>query len=159
MRRFVRHPTGIPIEVSAMEDSAIDVSAPEAGAAARSRAAPIRNALLDVSFGGLAFQFERAVAAGSLVCVRIPTLEPAFESTARVIWCRRSERGFRVGARFLQEQDAFRVRMVEQVCQIESYRQRVRDREHRELSADDAAREWIAKFAARFPAGRAPDSR
>jgi hypothetical protein len=140
MRRFIRHPTSIPIEVRA--GTPVDPSS-----------APPRSALLDVGFGGLAFNSVDALVPGAVVQVRIPFVQPAFETMARVLWCRRGDGGFRVGAEFLQAQDAFRARMVEQVCHIESYRQRVRVDEHRELSADDAAREWIARFAARFPAG------
>jgi hypothetical protein len=140
MRRFMRHPTGIPIEVSS--DPSGD-------------AAPERepNALLDVGFGGLAFRVGTALDPGAIVRVRIAFVQPAFETEARVIWCRRGAGGFRVGAEFLQAQDGFRARMVEQVCHIESYRQRVRAREHRELTPGEAALEWIAKFAAHFPKG------
>jgi hypothetical protein len=41
--------------------------------------------------------------------------------------------------------------MVEQVCHIETYRRTVAGTEGRELSAEQAALEWIAKFAASFP--------
>jgi hypothetical protein len=143
MRRFMRHPTGIPIEVSSGPGSA----APEQQ----------RNALLDVGFGGLAFRVETRLDPGAIVRVRIPFVQPAFETDARIIWCRRGEGGFRVGAEFLQAQDGFRARMVEQVCHIESYRRRVRERENRELSAEEAALEWIGKFAARFPEAGADD--
>ncbi len=42
--------------------------------------------------------------------------------------------------------------MVEQVCYIEDYRRFVLMHEGRELSQEDAASEWIAKYAAQFPA-------
>ncbi|MBL8423886.1 MAG: hypothetical protein JNK06_10380 [Candidatus Accumulibacter phosphatis] len=41
--------------------------------------------------------------------------------------------------------------MVEQVCQIEHYRREVRRRERRELDAEAAAQEWIARYADQFP--------
>ena len=42
--------------------------------------------------------------------------------------------------------------MIEQVCHIEHYRKEVMLREGRELSAQEAAREWISKYAGDFPA-------
>ena len=56
-----------------------------------------------------------------------------------------------MGVQFLDATDAFRARMVEQVCTIERYRTQVREQEGRELSAHEAAAEWIGKFAGRFP--------
>jgi hypothetical protein len=41
--------------------------------------------------------------------------------------------------------------MVEQLCHIEHYRKEVRDTEGRILDGEAAAREWISKFAAKFP--------
>jgi hypothetical protein len=56
-----------------------------------------------------------------------------------------------VGVQFLDAQAAFRSRMVQQICSIENYRKHVRREEGRTLSTQDAAAEWIAKFAGRFP--------
>jgi hypothetical protein len=39
--------------------------------------------------------------------------------------------------------------MVEQVCQIEHYRQELR-RDGRELDSETAAREWIERFGSEF---------
>jgi hypothetical protein len=41
--------------------------------------------------------------------------------------------------------------MVEQVCHIEHYKNEVKRREGREISGEQAANEWIAKFAGNFP--------
>jgi hypothetical protein len=41
--------------------------------------------------------------------------------------------------------------MVEQICHIEDYRQSVCRVEGRQLSAEEAAVEWIAQYAAQFP--------
>ena len=140
MRRFIRHPSGIPIEirVAGVADAAqpADAGAPHA---------------LNVSQGGIALRFFHDLPVGSLVLLRIPSVRPVFESTARVVWCRPAAMGFEIGAEFLDARDEFRARMVEQVCQIENYRRRALREEHRELSADEAALEWIAQFAAAFP--------
>ena len=52
---------------------------------------------------------------------------------------------------FLDAEDAFRARMVEQLCHIEDYRRSVHRTEGRDIGIDEAAVEWIDKFAAEFP--------
>ena len=47
-------------------------------------------------------------------------------------------------------QEAFRARMEDQCQQIRRYRMRVMQREHRWLTVDEAAGEWIAQFAAAY---------
>jgi len=135
MRQFIRHPLDVPIEIRA------DRGAP--GAAVQTS---------DISQGGLAVRSLEAVAPGALIEVRIPYVQPAFEARARVAWCRPAGvGGHDLGVTFLDEADAFLARMVEQVCYIEDYRRSVARREGRQLSAEEAAGEWIEKFAARFP--------
>lgn len=138
MRKFFRHPVDVPIEVRLSEPG-------------RRTQAPDLRRVLDVSLGGIAFDFFHALESGAIVALRIPAVRPAFESAARVVWCRPYGNGYRVGAEFLDAHDDFRIRMVEQVCQIESYRRQIRASEQRELSPDEAAREWIEKFAAHYP--------
>jgi hypothetical protein len=137
-RRFMRHPADIPIAFSMERD---------AGPAAPLREADTR----DVGLGGLAFQSRTCPEKGQIVEIRIPTVKPAFRTTARVVWCRTLGERYEVGVAFLASSDAFRARMVEQVCQIERYRREVREKEGRALSGADAAKEWIGKYAAGFP--------
>jgi hypothetical protein len=134
MRQFIRHPAQIPIEVSAgnqLDHALFNV----------------RN----VSLGGLAFQSDAELQLGTMVEVRIPFVQPMFESKARVAWCSARDRGNELGVEFLHPDDAFRGRMVEQVCHIENYKQAVYQAEGRVLSAEEAAHEWISKHAANFP--------
>jgi len=133
MRRFIRHPSDIPIEVR--RDN-------------QSRAKP---ALRDVSHGGLCFRVPEPVAVGDLVTVRIALTRPAFEVEARVIWCLPDGLAWQVGVQFLDPNDQFRARMVEQICHIEQYRREQRERAGRQLTSHEAALEWIAKFAHAFP--------
>jgi hypothetical protein len=46
--------------------------------------------------------------------------------------------------------------MVEQVCAIEQYRGEVLENEGRELTAQEAAAEWIGRYAGRFPDAAVP---
>jgi len=105
----------------------------------------------NVSVGGLAFQSSRELQRGSIVEVRIPFVQPAFQTRARVAWCNAREDGSELGIEFLDPEDTFRARMVEQVCSIESYQKKIYETEGRRLTTEQAAMEWIAKYAAQFP--------
>ncbi|KON82412.1 PilZ domain-containing protein [Azoarcus sp. PA01] len=134
MRRFIRHPVSIPIEVRAGEHAGGELH-------------PAGN----VSLGGIEFDSDSAIEPGSLVEVRIPIIEPTFATCGRVAWCRRTGNRFELGVQFLDADEAYRTRMVEQVCHIEEYRRSVQRLEGRELSAEEAAFEWIGRFAGQFP--------
>ena len=135
MRQFIRHPVDVPIEIRTSR------AAP--GAAVQTH---------DVSAGGLAVVSSEPVEPGAMIVVRIPYVQPAFEARARVAWCRPNhDGGHEVGVTFLDAEDAFTARMVEQICHIEDYRKSVARAEGRLLSPEDAAHEWISKYAANFP--------
>lgn len=133
-RQYVRHTIGVPLEVERLGESS---RMTEAG--------------VNVSHGGLAFLSSWCPHVGEVLQLRISTVEPAFEARARVSWCRSEAGRFLVGVQFLDATDAFRSRMVQQVCAIERYRDEVRAREGRALTTQEAAAEWIARHAGRFP--------
>ena len=70
---------------------------------------------------------------------------------ARVAWCKEGEQDYELGVEFLDPDDAFRMRMVEQVCYIQQYTNDVAKQEDRHLTREEAAVEWIAKYAGEFP--------
>lgn len=133
-RRFIRHTADVPLEVRTVREGAGE---PHRG--------------VNVSFGGLAFESDAPVPHGTTLEVRIDQVKPPFEAHARVVHCEREGDHFCIGVQFLDASDAFRARMVEQVCSIDRYRRQVREREGRELSGQEAAEEWIRRHAARFP--------
>ncbi|MDX1757061.1 MAG: PilZ domain-containing protein [Marinobacter sp.] len=134
MRRFIRHPTGFPILVFAM-DSADGEEA----------------SMCDISQGGLACNVKRKLGPGAVVALGIPSLEDSYRFSGRVVRCSRCADGYRIGIRFNDETESFKSKMVEQVCQIEHYRQELR-REGRELDSETAAQEWIERFGSQFAA-------
>ena len=107
--------------------------------------------LHNVSAGGLCFNSAVSLDKGTSLKVNIPNLRNTFEENCTVMWCKNNNENFQVGVQFKDEQTVFRMRMVEQVCHIEDYRQEVFLTERRELSAEDASQEWIEKYANRFP--------
>lgn len=134
MRRFIRHPVNVPIEVSdgqvCLEDS---------------------THTSDIGLGGLAFHFDKKLQPGTMVHIKIPHIYPTFESDAKVIWCRDRLNGTDLAVEFLTVDDAFKARMIEQICYIENYRHIANSDEGRTLTFEEAAMEWIDKYAADFP--------
>ena len=133
MRVYVRHPSEFPVELTR-----------DGNEIARER-------LHDVSAGGLCCRSNEAFEPGELVRVYIPVGASGFTAEGRVAWCDGSEDdGFRIGIAFTSEVDALRTRMIEQVCHIERYHRQL-VAEGRDASREQAAAEWIAKYAERFP--------
>jgi hypothetical protein len=135
-REYIRHTVNVPLEVKVVP-----------GAPA------MHNRGVNISYGGLAFSVTECLEIDDVIELRIPTVDPPFEAKARVAWCRPDGDGFLVGVEFLDSDDAFQSRMVQQVCSIENYRQEVAEKEGRALNSQEAAAEWISKYAGRFPAG------
>lgn len=134
MRKYMRHPSDIPIDLE-IQGSGRDE----------------KTYLNNVSVGGLSFQSLKRVTPGSVICIRISCVTPVFEAQGRVSWCERVDGHYDVGIEFLDQEDAYRARMVEQVCHIEHYKKQVLLREGRKLTGEQAAMEWISKFASDFP--------
>jgi hypothetical protein len=134
-REFIRHPVEIPLDVL------------DGGPAGEAHPHQLTN----VGRGGLCFTARRAYDVGRQVRVRIPFVRPPFEAAARVVRCRPVGAAWEIAVQFLDASDAFRVRMVEQVCHIERYRREVREKEGRALDGAAAASEWIDRYAAEFP--------
>lgn len=134
MRKFIRHPSDIPIEVQLENES------------------PSETGLLsDVSTGGLCFSFPHRQPIGGHLIITIHAVDPPFDAKVRVVWCREVADHFDIGVELLSAGDAFRVRMVEQACHIEQYKKRILESEGRCLSGEEAAHEWISKYAEDFP--------
>ncbi len=135
MRRFVRHPTDIPIDISV-----ICVGQHE----------DIHCAMTDVSQGGLSCLVDHAVSVGSFVDVCIHSVSPEYHGQGQVVWCHSENDQYEIGVKFASTNEAFKARMVQQVCQIEHYKNIIYEREGRLLDGNQAAAEWIAKCAADF---------
>lgn len=135
MRNYIRHPTSIPIHVCS-------------GA---SHSGPVE--VQNLSEGGLCFLTDESVQVGSRVEFLIPMVKPDYHGEGVVVWLRQqAPHLYEVGMRFTSDDEFFRTRMVEQVCCIEDYRQNL-SAQGRELNTEEAAKEWIAKFAAHFDEG------
>ncbi len=134
MRQYLRHPSDVPI-------------AYRLGEVVAHHSDYLRN----IGEGGLCFVSRIAITPGVRIKIEIPIIEPVFEAQGIVVWCRPDDDAFEVGVRFEGVEVAYRVRMIEQVCQIEHYRREVSRLEGRALTSEEAALEWIQEHAAGFP--------
>lgn len=142
MRRFIRHPSDMPIDFQINEHEP-----------------PVAHKIRDVSLGGLCFTADRPMQRGSHIRIHIPIASSAgegaahrpFEADGVVAWCRREGSGYAVGVQFADQSTQFGVRMVEQICHIEHYRYDVYQEQGRMLTSEEAAREWVERYAAEFP--------
>lgn len=133
MRRYIRHPSDIPI---AFKMGPLNTHSEK---------------LRDVSRGGLCFSSDSPVQIGSSIHIEIPVQEVPFEADGTVAWCRSEGNGYSVGVEFNDTSTRFSVRMIEQICHIEHYKTQVAEEEGRFLSSEEAAKEWVEKYAADFP--------
>ena len=135
MRSYIRHPSDIPIHVQ--------VESAQQGIA--------RQRLANVSHGGLAFESERKIETGMVIQLNIDVVEPGFAAEGVVTHCQQEADHYIIGVQFTRRDDLFVARMVEQICHIEHYKREVAEREGREITGQQAAKEWIAKYASSFP--------
>lgn len=133
-RAFVRHPTEIPIQITAVNLKG-----------------SISQNLIDISQGGISFKSPHKFSKGEVVEITIPFVTPLFKSKGTVVWSRRDGKSYEIGLQFHNTDDSFRLRMVEQICYIEAYRKKQLEMEGRELTSDEAAIEWIERYASSFP--------
>lgn len=134
-RQYIRHPSDIPISWSLGEI-----------------AAPGSEYLRNISEGGLAFTSQCVVPDGAVIDICIPIQHPEVSIKGVVVWCKPGSEGlFEVGVRFVDASQRFRMRMVEQVCHIEHFKREILETEGRKLSGEEAAMEWIRRFAKHFP--------
>ncbi len=105
----------------------------------------------DVSLGGLAYISSKPIIKGQRVKVFFPLLEQQKGLCGEVGWNLKTGRGYLTGVQFNNPNELYRLRLIEQICHIEHYRGQVKKYEGRDLSGDQAAKEWILKYAADFP--------
>ena len=135
-RRFYRHPISVPISLNSSDKK-------NEG----------RSHSLDVSLGGLSFVWPHRLSRGALVDVNITVKEKLFEIKSKVAYAKQDgETGqFRTGVCFTDYPSAFMARLAEEMLEIMEYRKNLRRELGREISEEDAAAEWIKRYADKFP--------
>ncbi len=128
---YIRHPDDIPIELQQL-----------------SHPLPLTNFSQRL---GLICHSQTMLNEGTDVALCVPFVAPSISVSGRINWCRKLDSGFEVGINFESVDASMRVRMLEQLCRIHQYRLHVCQEQGRSLSEEDAALEWIERYAALFP--------
>ena len=107
--------------------------------------------ITNVGLGGLALVSSHPLEVLERVTVTIPVLDRNNILSGNVVWCEKADQGYEIGIKFERSRDAYRLRMIEQICHIEHYRKEVERLEGRRLDSQQAAEEWISRYAKDFP--------
>lgn len=131
---FVAHPKDLPLEITLIEDQTFPVDTEE-----------------KLGFVGITCLAANHYESGRSVRVTLEEIDPNFCVTGRIAWCDKELGEYRIAIEFPIKDECYCVRMVEQLSQIEHYRRQAKT-QGRRLNYNEAAAEWIQKFAASFPA-------
>lgn len=134
MRKTVRYTTYIPVDVEIEETGAFLLNV----------------SIANLSCGGLGFRSPHPIFTGTSLKLTFGENWPDYIIRGEVTWCRARGGQYEVGVNFEHSSEAFKARMLAQFGQIERYRVNVQHNEGRELSQDEAAREWIDLYAEVF---------
>lgn len=102
--------------------------------------------------GGLLFPAKNAVEIGTRVVVNMPFETKVFNVRAKVVRCDKNPQTklFDIAVSFSSPQEAFKVKMIEQIYLIAEYRDLLSLQLGKEVSMEEASRKWIKRYSARF---------
>lgn len=134
-RRFYRHPINKPIQYQPYDSRHRD-----------------HTSTVDVSEGGICFMSEQRLPQGTKIHLSIPVGDQVFRVDAQVAYCSQMSAAnrYRTGVAFLDPESAFRAKLAEEMLLIEKYREKISKELGRDVSEEEAAREWIEKYAKNF---------
>lgn len=107
-RKFVRHPSSIPLKVwQETEESICNYET-----------------LRDIGLGGLSFSSSVEWESDTIVCIQIPMVETTFQMSGKVAWCKPHSGYFDVGVEFMVKKEDLIKKdiIVDKICQIEIYK-------------------------------------
>lgn len=131
---FIKHPSDIPL------DFCIDAPPPYVAAQ-----------MLNVHVGGMVFEARTSLPIGAHIHLTVNLKGNDFALTGIITHCiYMNDERCNVGVQFEKDDEHHAMRMIEQACHIEHYRKQACEY-GRLMSEEEAAKEWIERFAAHFP--------
>ena len=143
-RTAVRHVVELPIRYRIFEDrKRSDVSLSLPFSVERTK---------DLSEGGLLFLSSQAFKVDTSLELKIPLGDRIFILERRVVHSNPDfeSQFIRIGIQFLNSDSIFKVKMAEQIHQIDEYRRKLSTDEGRAISSEEAAQRWIEEHSQRF---------
>ncbi|MCX6357281.1 MAG: PilZ domain-containing protein [Candidatus Aureabacteria bacterium] len=139
-RRFIRHPLCFPLKYHLLKH--MGTASSKDGV----------STTINVSIGGLLFAAKRPVPEGSMILIRMPFENRIFNIKAKVVHCDRNpeKKIYNIGVCFFRLHDAFKVKLIEQLYLISEFRDLKTIQLGKEVSLNEASREWIRRYSYRF---------
>jgi hypothetical protein len=139
-RRFIRHPVCFPLKYKV-------VSKHDKGYGKE-----MASTTVNMSQGGLLFTAQRRVKTDVVIQIKMPFQDKIFNVKAKVAHCEKSAetKFYNIGVYFYRFADAFKVKLIEQMYLISEYRDLRSMQLGREVSLEEASREWIKRYSERF---------
>jgi len=140
MRRFIRHPLCLPLAYKVIEPGT-----KEGKKAARSET-------INVSSGGLLFPAKHPAGTGARILIKMPFEDKLFNVRAKVVRCvsNPETKFYDIAVSFPRPQEAFKVKMIEQIYLIAGYRDLLSLQTGQDVSLEEASRKWIKRYSDRF---------
>ncbi|OLU16762.1 MULTISPECIES: PilZ domain-containing protein [unclassified Pseudomonas] len=134
MRRFLRHSSNLPVELRLRRHS------------------PSASQRLDnISLGGAGCRSSQPLPQGTPVTLHIPLLGEQVAYPGQVAWCTKQSEHYLLGVAFSEHAPELRARMVEDICNLERFRQHREQQAGQILPLELIAEEWREQRLAIFP--------
>ena len=139
-RRFIRHPLCFPLSYNIVVKSS------------KKKEKETKTRTINISMGGLLFLTKKPVETDATIVIKMPFQDKIFNVKAKVIHCDKSEETklYNVGVSFYRLSDAFKVKLIEQLYLISEFRDLWSVQLGREVTLEEASREWIKRYSKRF---------
>ena len=106
----------------------------------------------DISESGLLFLSAKNFQVGVLLELTFPVKDRVFTMQGRVVHASRDSDSklYRTGIYFAKADSVFKIKMAEQLYQIDEYRKTLSEEEGHVISEEEAAHRWIEKHSREF---------
>jgi c-di-GMP-binding flagellar brake protein YcgR len=134
-RYYSRHPIRVPMSLHLIANQT-----------------DVRSESVDLSLGGLSFLWRDRLSKGNFLDISIPVKEKLFAIKAKVVYSKEDRKTgrFKTGVLFCDVPSACRARLAEEALEILEYRKQMSSELGRDISEEEAAEQWVQKFASSF---------
>jgi len=135
-RHFIRHPVCFPLQFKIVGANV-----------------PVEHSkTLNIGRGGLLFSAKKPVEIDKVILLKMPFQDKMFNVRAKVVHCKKEIEGalYNIGVCFQRVNEAFKVRLIEQMYLISEYRDLQSLHYGRNLTLQEASEEWIKRYSERF---------
>ncbi len=138
-RHFIRHPLSLPLSYEVVRPR-------------EKKSKGERVETINASIGGLLFPAKYPAKPGDILAIKMPFENKVFNVKARVVRCEDNPQTkiYEIAVSFARLYEAFKVKMIEQIYLISEYRDLLTVQLGREVSLEEASREWIKRYSERF---------